>query len=122
MRTPSRSLLSLLLVAVFVVPFVLVPPGAAAPEKPAAAERSAAPGTSAARTTSGEIQAAKLVNINTATVEDLMSLAGIGRKAAEKIVEYRTTHGAFRNPEEIRRVQGVGAGLWERNRERIVVK
>jgi len=62
------------------------------------------------------------VNINTATVEQLMTLDGIGRKVAEKIVEYRKANGLFQKPEEVRRVQGIGAGLWERNRERIVVK
>jgi competence ComEA-like helix-hairpin-helix protein len=62
------------------------------------------------------------VNINTAGVQELMTLAGIGRSVAEKIVQYREAHGSFTKPEELRRVQGVGVGLWERNRERIVVK
>ena len=62
------------------------------------------------------------VNINSADVKTLMTLEGIGRKVAEKIVEYRTERGPFKKPEEIRKVQGVGGGLWEKNRERIVVK
>jgi competence protein ComEA len=62
------------------------------------------------------------VNINTAGVKQLMTLEGIGQKVAERIVEYRTAHGPFKKPDEIRKVQGVGASLWERNRERIVVK
>lgn len=62
------------------------------------------------------------VNINTADVKQLMTLTGVGRKAAEKIVEYRSTKGPFTKPEEIRRVQGIGGGLWEKNRDRIVVK
>jgi competence protein ComEA len=62
------------------------------------------------------------VNINTADVKQLMTLEGVGQKVAEKIVEYRTQHGPFRKPEEIRKVQGIGGGLWEKNRERIVVK
>ena len=62
------------------------------------------------------------VNINTAGVTDLMRLEGVGRKVAEKIVEYREHHGLFSKPEEIRRVEGIGSGLWERNRTRIVVK
>lgn len=66
--------------------------------------------------------AAERVNINTADVTALMTLQGIGRRVAEKIVEYRTANGPFRRPEEIRRVEGVGAGLWERNRARIVVE
>jgi competence ComEA-like helix-hairpin-helix protein len=62
------------------------------------------------------------VNINTAGVKDLMRLEGVGRKVAEKIVEYREQHGLFSKPEEIRRVEGIGSGLWERNRARIVIE
>jgi competence ComEA-like helix-hairpin-helix protein len=62
------------------------------------------------------------VNINTADVKELMKLEGVGRRVAEKIVEYRDTHGPFKKPEELRKVEGVGNGLWERNRTRIVIK
>ena len=60
------------------------------------------------------------VNINTADVKELMKLEGVGRRVAEKIVEYRDTHGPFKKPEELRKVEGIGSGLWERNRSRIV--
>lgn len=62
------------------------------------------------------------VNINTAGVKELMTLDGVGQTVAERIVEYRDKHGPFKAPEEIRRVSGIGRGLWERNRDRIVVK
>jgi len=62
------------------------------------------------------------VNINTADVKGLMALDGIGHKVAERIVEYRTAHGPFKKAEEIRKVNGVGEHLWEKNRDRIVVK
>lgn len=62
------------------------------------------------------------VNINTADVKELMKLEGISRRVAEKIVEYRDTHGSFKKPDELRKVEGVGNGLWERNRTRIVIK
>jgi competence protein ComEA len=62
------------------------------------------------------------VNINTADVAALMTLGGIGRKVAERIVEYRQARGPFQRPEDLRKVEGVGRGLWERNRERIIVK
>ena len=62
------------------------------------------------------------VNINTADIKQLMTLDGIGHKVAEKIVQYRDAHGEFKKPEEIRKVDGVGQGLWEKNRTRIVVK
>ena len=62
------------------------------------------------------------ININTASVKDLMTLTGVGKKVAEKIVEYRGTHGAFKKAEDVRKVEGLGDALWERNKERIVVK
>ena len=62
------------------------------------------------------------VNINTADVKELMKLEGVSHKVAEKIVEYRAAHGPFKKPEELRKVEGVGNGLWEKNRTRIVIK
>ena len=62
------------------------------------------------------------ININTADVKSLMALTGVGRKVAEKIVEYRDSNGPFKKADEIKKVEGVGNGVWERNRERIVVK
>jgi competence ComEA-like helix-hairpin-helix protein len=62
------------------------------------------------------------ININTADVKSLMTLTGVGRKVAERIVEYRDSHGPFKKSDEIRKVEGVGHGVWERNRDRIVTK
>ena len=62
------------------------------------------------------------VNINTADVKELMTLTGVGRKVAEKIVEYRDNHGPFKKADELRKVDGVGNGVWERNRDRVVTK
>ena len=62
------------------------------------------------------------ININTADVKALMTLTGVGRGLAEKIVKYRDEHGQFKKPNDLRKVEGVGDALWEKNRERIVVK
>ena len=62
------------------------------------------------------------VNINTATTKELQTLDGVGRAVAERIVHYREEHGPFKRAEDVRKVEGIGAGLWERNRDRIVVK
>ncbi len=62
------------------------------------------------------------VNINTASKTELMKLKGIGKEVAEKIIAYREKNGPFKKPEEIRKVSGIGKGLWEANREAIVVK
>jgi competence protein ComEA len=62
------------------------------------------------------------VNINTADAKELAKLDGIGHALAEKIIDYRQKNGPFQKPEDLRKVSGVGRGLWERNRDRIVVK
>jgi competence protein ComEA len=62
------------------------------------------------------------VNINTADVKELMKLQGVGRSLAEKIVQYRDAHGPFKKAGDLRKVEGLADGLWEKNRERIVVK
>lgn len=62
------------------------------------------------------------VNINTASAKELQKLDGVGRAVAERIVHYREEHGPFKRAEDLRKVEGIGAGLWERNRDRIVVK
>ncbi len=62
------------------------------------------------------------VNINTASRSELMKLKGVGREVAEKIIAYREKNGSFKTPEEIRKVVGIGKGIWEENREAITVK
>ena len=62
------------------------------------------------------------ININTASAKELQKLEGVGHTVAERIVHYREAHGPFKRGEDLRKVEGIGAGLWERNRERIVVK
>ncbi len=48
------------------------------------------------------------VNLNTATVEQLTTLPGVGPKLAARIVEYRQKSGSFRNPQELINVRGIG--------------
>jgi competence protein ComEA len=62
------------------------------------------------------------VNINTASAKELTTLGGVGPKLAERIVEYRDAHGPFKKPEDLKKVDGVGKALFERNRERVVTK
>lgn len=54
------------------------------------------------------------VDLNRATAEELEAIPGIGPKLARRIVEYREVHGAFRSPEGITAVPGVGEVLYER--------
>jgi len=62
------------------------------------------------------------VNINTAGVKELTTLSGIRPKVAERIVAYREAHGPFKKPEDLKKVDGVGKAMFERNRERVVTK
>jgi len=62
------------------------------------------------------------ININTATVDELVQLDRVGPKYAERIVAYRTENGPFKSPEEIMLVAGIGEKTFEANKDRIVVK
>jgi competence protein ComEA len=53
--------------------------------------------------------AGALLNLNTATPDDLDALPGIGPVLADRIVEWRTAHGAFGTVDQLREVSGIGA-------------
>ena len=62
------------------------------------------------------------VNINTATVEELKTLKGVGEKKAEAIIEYRKKNGSFQTKEDLMKVRGIGKKLFESFEERIVTQ
>ncbi|MFI0501684.1 helix-hairpin-helix domain-containing protein [Streptomyces albogriseolus] len=70
------------------------PAGAAAPAAPAAPETAAGPTAP--------------VSLNTATVDQLDTLPGVGPVLAQHIVDYRTRNGGFRSVDELREVNGIG--------------
>lgn len=49
-----------------------------------------------------------LIDINTATHAELVTLPGIGDVLAQRIIDYRDAHGAFSAPEELLSVNGIG--------------
>lgn len=62
------------------------------------------------------------VNVNTADAETLArELNGVGPSIAAAIVRDREEHGRFEAPDELKRVNGVGARIIERNREYILI-
>lgn len=63
-----------------------------------------------------------LINLNTATAEQLTSLPGIGEAKASNILEYRKKVGKFTAIEEIMNVSGIGEAMFEKIKDKIMVK
>ncbi|MDY6309117.1 MAG: helix-hairpin-helix domain-containing protein [Oribacterium sp.] len=55
-----------------------------------------------------------IVNLNTATLEELDSLPGVGPSTAKNILDYRTKYGGFATPEEIKNVKRIGDKTYEK--------
>ncbi len=62
------------------------------------------------------------VNINEATLEELVTLDGIGEKVAAKVIAFRKKNGPFQKPEDLMMVKGIGQKMFDKNKDRIVVK
>ncbi|MBR3832833.1 MAG: ComEA family DNA-binding protein [Lachnospiraceae bacterium] len=62
-----------------------------------------------------------LVNINTATKDELMTLPGIGESKAEAIIKYRDKNGPFQNIEDITNIPGIKEGVYNNIKDNIVV-
>lgn len=59
------------------------------------------------------------LNINTATLEELQLLPGIGVTKAQNILDYRKQHGNFNTIEELLEVSGIGPGIFDKIKDRI---
>jgi competence protein ComEA len=65
---------------------------------------------------------ADLININTASVEELDSLPGIGPTIAQRIIDYRDENGPFLNIEDILNVSGIGPSTFDNIKELITTQ
>ncbi len=97
-------LLGVLLLAAFTVSILAASSGAAEGKK------------------KGKAKLEGVVNINTATSEQLQLLPGIGKKKAERIIKHREKEGEFKAPEDIKNVKGIAGKLFDKIKDNIVVE
>ncbi|MDD6223586.1 MAG: helix-hairpin-helix domain-containing protein [bacterium] len=62
-----------------------------------------------------------IISLNNATLEELMTLPGIGESKAQAIISYRDSKGNFQTIEELKEVKGIGDSLFEDIKDRITV-
>ena len=62
------------------------------------------------------------VAVNSATLEDLESLPGVGPVTAQKIIDYRTQNGAFATPDDLLNVKGIGPKKLEKMRPLVAIR
>lgn len=67
----------------------------------------------------GNNSSTALININTANQQELMTLSGIGEVYAQRIIDYRTSNGAFQSIEDIKKVSGIGNVTFENIKSQI---
>lgn len=88
---------------------------------PSAAQQLADPRAATTTTGSPAVQhvAAIQVRLNSANLEQLQQLKGVGVKKAQAILDYRQQHGPFQSIEALKNVKGIGDILFEKNRDQL---
>ena len=71
--------------------------------------------------TSTEKNTSKKISINTGTLNELMTLTGIGEAKAKSIISYREKNGLFKKIEDIKNVTGIGDALFAKIKENITI-
>lgn len=77
--------------------------------------------TKKAETATPKTQLTNVVNLNSATLDELCTLPGIGAVKAQAILDYRSQNGAFQTIEDITKVKGIGAKTLEKIRSRLSI-
>ncbi len=70
---------------------------------------------------SGAVFSAEKININTASVEQLQTLSGVGEVTAKAIVQYRKENGRFVRIDDLMKVRGIGSKKFEQLADEITV-
>jgi competence protein ComEA len=68
------------------------------------------------------VMAGEKVNLNTATVEELSTLKGVGPSIAQRIIDYREKYGPFETIEDLMKVKGIGSKTFDANKDIITVE
>ena len=63
----------------------------------------------------------QLISINSASINELCTLPGIGESTAVKIIEYRNNYGGFNSLEELKNISGIGEKKYEKIKELITL-
>jgi len=100
---------------------VNIPSQNASMSVPSAPVATSAPFTVVATLTPTATSSASLININTATAEQLDALPSIGPVTAQSIVTYRQQHGPFQHIEDIMNVSGIGPVTFDKIQSLITV-
>jgi len=66
-------------------------------------------------------QPSVMVNVNKATLEELITVRGIGPVMAKRIVEYRDKNGMFKSIDDLTQVQGIGGNKLQRIKDQVTV-
>lgn len=70
--------------------------------------------TESAQNNSNSVPVSYPLNLNTCTVQELMTIDGIGEVKANNIIEYRDYLGGYTSVEQIKNIKGIGDGVYEK--------